>query len=51
MVIAQGHHGAILTAYETIITDSDTDSAVDNYESYYMAYGLFGKSFIFGLVK
>ena len=42
LIISQGHHGAILSAYETIVTDSDTDSAVDSYESYYMAYGLFG---------
>ena len=42
LIFRQGHHGAILSAYETIVTDSDTDSAADNYESYYMAYGLFG---------
>ena len=24
------------------MTDSDTDTIVDNYETYYMAYGLFG---------
>ena len=42
MIIAQGHHGAILNAYEAIVTDSDTNNVVDNYESYYMAYRLFG---------
>ncbi|MBQ8921610.1 MAG: TetR/AcrR family transcriptional regulator C-terminal domain-containing protein [Oscillospiraceae bacterium] len=42
LIIAQGHHGAILSAYEVIVTDSDTNKVVDNYESYYMAYGLFG---------
>lgn len=42
MIIAQGHHGAILNAYEAIVTDSDTNNNIDNYESYYMAYGLFG---------
>ena len=42
LVFQQGHHGAILSAYETIVTDSDTDNAADNYESFYMAYGLFG---------
>lgn len=42
LVFTQGHHGAILNAYETIVTDSDTENAIDNYESYYMAYGLFG---------
>lgn len=42
LILRQGHHGAILSAYETIVTDSDTDNAVDNYESCYMAYGLFG---------
>lgn len=41
-IFRQGHHGAILSAYETIVTDSDTGNAVNNYESYYMAYGLFG---------
>lgn len=42
LIFKQGHHGAILSAYETIVTDSDTDNAVDSYESCYMAYGLFG---------
>ena len=42
LIIAQGHHGAILSTYEAIVTDSDTNNVVDNYESYYMAYGLFG---------
>lgn len=42
LIFKQGHHGAILSAYETIVTDSDTDNAVNDYESYYMAYGLFG---------
>ena len=42
LIIAQGRHGAILSAYEIIVTDSDTDLATDNYETYYMAYGLFG---------
>lgn len=42
LVFTQGHHGAILSAYETIVTDSDTENAIENYESYYMAYGLFG---------
>lgn len=28
---------AILSAYEMIVTDSDTRNAIDNYESYYMA--------------
>ena len=42
LIFAQGHQGAILSAYETIMTDSDTDTIVDNYETYYMAYGLFG---------
>jgi len=42
LIFKQGHHGAILSAYETIVTDSDTDNAVNHYESYYMAYGLFG---------
>lgn len=42
LVIAQGRHGAILSAYEIIVTDSDTDHATDNYETYYTAYGLFG---------
>ena len=42
LIFVQGHQGAILSAYETIMTDSDTDTIVDNYETYYMAYGLFG---------
>lgn len=42
LILKQGHHGAILNAYETIVTDSDTDNAVDDYGSFYMAYGLFG---------
>lgn len=42
LILKQGHHGAILSAYETIVTNSDTNDVVDNYESYYMAYGLFG---------
>ena len=46
LIFRQGHHGAILSAYETIVTDSDlgsdAGSNVDSYESYYMAYGLFG---------
>lgn len=42
LIIAQGHHGAILSAYELITTDSDTEQVSDTYESYYLAYGLFG---------
>ena len=42
LIIGQGHHGAILTAYETIMTDSDIGQSADTYESYYLAYGLFG---------
>jgi hypothetical protein len=42
LIIGQGHHGAILSAYELITTDSDTEQAMDTYESYYLAYGLFG---------
>ncbi len=42
LIIGQGHQGAILSAYELIMTDSDTDHSTDNYESYYLAYGLFG---------
>ncbi len=42
LIIGQGHHGAILSAYEVIMTDSDTEQASDTYESYYLAYGLFG---------
>lgn len=42
LIFSQGHHGAILNAYEIIVTDSDTENAVYNYETYYMAYGLFG---------
>ncbi len=42
LIIGQGHHGAILSAYELIMTDSDTDHSTDSYESYYLAYGLFG---------
>ena len=42
LIIGQGHHGAILSAYEVIMTDSDTEQSIDTYESYYLAYGLFG---------
>ncbi|MBR2761092.1 MAG: helix-turn-helix transcriptional regulator [Solobacterium sp.] len=42
LIITQGHHGAILSAYELITTDSDTEQAMDTYESCYLAYGLFG---------
>ena len=42
LIIGQGHHGAILSAYEVILTDSDTGQSTDSYESYYLAYGLFG---------
>ena len=42
LIIGQGHHGAILSAYEVILTDSDTGQSSDTYESYYLAYGLFG---------
>jgi len=42
LIIEQGHHGAILSAYETITTDRDTEQVMDTYESYYLAYGLFG---------
>ena len=42
LIIGQGHHGAILSAYELIMTDSDTGNSTDSYESYYLAYGLFG---------
>lgn len=42
LIIDQGHNGAILAAYEIIITDRDTDEPTDTYESYYLAYGLFG---------
>ena len=42
LIIRQGHHGAILSAYETIMTDRDTGQSMDTYESYYLAYGLFG---------
>ena len=42
LIFKQGHQVAILSAYETIVTDSDTDNAVSDYKSYYMAYGLFG---------
>ncbi len=42
LIVAQGHHGSILSAYEIIVTDSDTEHAMDTYESYYLAYGLFG---------
>lgn len=41
LIFAQGHQGAILSAYETIMTDRDTDTIIDNYETYYMTYGLF----------
>ncbi len=36
-IIGQGHHGAILSAYEVIMTDSDTGQTSDTYESYYIA--------------
>ena len=42
LIIGQGHNGAILAAYEIIITDSDTNEPTDTYENYYLAYGLFG---------
>ena len=42
LIIRQGHHGAILSAYELIMTDNDTDHSTDTYESCYLAYGLFG---------
>ncbi len=42
LIIGQGHHGAILSAYEVIMTNSDTEQTSDTYESYYLAYGLFG---------
>ena len=42
LIIGQGHHGAILSAYDFIMTDSDTEQPFDSYESYYLAYGLFG---------
>lgn len=42
LIIGQGHNGAILSAYEIILTDSDTEHSTDTYESYYLAYGLFG---------
>ena len=42
LIIGQGHHGAILSAYELVMTDSDTKHAIDTYENYYLAYGLFG---------
>ncbi len=42
LIIEQGHQGAILSAYEVIMTDSDTEQSSDTYESYYLAYGLFG---------
>ena len=42
LIIDQGHHGAILSAYELITTDSDIDQALNTYESFYLAYGLFG---------
>ena len=31
-----------MSAYEVIMTDSDTEQSSDTYESYYLAYGLFG---------
>ena len=31
-----------MSAYETIMTDRDTGQSMDTYESYYLAYGLFG---------
>lgn len=42
LIIEQGHYGAILSAYEMIMTDSDTEQSSDTYENYYIAYGLFG---------
>lgn len=42
LIIEQCHHGAILSAYELITTDSDTAQALNTYESFYLAYGLFG---------
>ncbi|MBE5915100.1 MAG: TetR/AcrR family transcriptional regulator [Pseudobutyrivibrio ruminis] len=42
LIINQGHKGAILAAYETIVTNSDIGEDSDTYESYYLAYGLFG---------
>ena len=42
LIVGQGRHGAILSAYELIMTDSDTGQSTDTYESYYLAYGLFG---------
>lgn len=33
---------SILSAYDVIMTDSDTKQTSDTYESYYLAYGLFG---------
>ena len=42
LIIEQGHQSAILSAYELILTDSDTNQAMDTYENYYLAYGLFG---------
>ncbi|MBR4456356.1 MAG: hypothetical protein IKS32_09035 [Solobacterium sp.] len=42
LIIDQGHHGAILSAFELVTTDSDTDLPMDTYESFYLAYGLFG---------
>ena len=42
LIIGQGHHGAILSAYEIIMTDSDIGQSIDTYESSYLSYGLFG---------
>ena len=42
LIIGQGHHGAILSAYELVMTDSDIDHSTDTYGNYYLAYGLFG---------
>lgn len=42
LIIEQGHHSAILSAYELVTTDSDTEQSMDTYESYYLVYGLFG---------
>ncbi len=42
LIIGQGHKGAILSAYELILTDGDTDRSTDTYDRYFLAYGLFG---------
>lgn len=42
LIIGQGHKGAILSAYELVLTDGDTNQSTDTYDRYFLAYGLFG---------